>query len=172
MRVPVVSADGKPLMPTKPAKARKMMRDGVAVGKFNKLGIFYVQMLIPVGDRAQDVSLSVDPGSKYDGYAVGTSKGVIFKGMAKMPSKVAEKIKHRRQMRRFRRYRKTWRRPCRFDNRRRGNGWIAPSQLAKVQLRLKIVKELCKIFPIKRIAVEDVAYNHYAKRGGKILQHS
>ena len=26
---------------------------------------------------------------------------------------------------------------------------------------------MCKILPIKRIAVEDVAYNHYAKRGGK-----
>jgi len=165
MRVPVVSMEGKPLMPTKPARARKMMRDGVAVGRFNKLGIFYVQMRIPVGDKTQDVCLAVDPGSKYDGYAVGTPKGVILKGMAKMPL-VAEKIKHRRRMRRFRRYRK-WRRPCRFNNRRRGNGWIAPSQLAKVQLRLKIVKELCKIFPIKRIAVEDVAYNHYAKRGGK-----
>jgi len=92
MRVPVVSVNGKPLMPTKPAKARKMMRDGVAVGKFNKLGIFYVQMQIPVGDRAQDVSLSVDPGSKYDGYAVGTSKGVMLKGMAKMPL-IAEKNK-------------------------------------------------------------------------------
>ncbi len=57
-------------MPTKPAKARKMMRDGVAVGKFNKLDI--VQMMIPVGDRTQDVSLAVDPGSKYDGYAVRT----------------------------------------------------------------------------------------------------
>ena len=102
---------------TTPAKARKMMRDGVAVGKFNKLDI--VQMLIPVEDRTQDVSLSVDPGSKYDGYAVGTGREIILKGMAKMPSKVAEKIKHRRQMRRFRRYRK-WRRPCRFDNRRRG----------------------------------------------------
>ena len=124
-----------------------------------------MQMLIPVGDKTQDVSLAVDPGSKYDGYAVGTSKGVILKGMAKMPL-VAEKIKHRRQKRRFRRYRK-WRRPCRFNNRKRGNGWIAPSQLAKVQLRLKIIRELCKILPIKRIAVEDVAYNHYAKRGGK-----
>ena len=74
MRVPVVSVDGKPLMPTKPAKARKMMRDGVAVGKFNKLDI--VQMMIPVGDRTQDVSLSVDPGSKYDGYAVRTGSAV------------------------------------------------------------------------------------------------
>ena len=167
MRVPVVSMEGKPLMPTKPAKARKMIKDGVAVGRFNKLGIFYVQMLIPVGDKTQDVCLAVDPGSKYDGYAVGTSKGVILKGMAKMPSKVAEKLKHRRQMRRFRRYRKTWRRPCRFDNRRRGDYWIAPSQLAKVQFRLKIIKELCKIFPIKRIAIEDVAYNHYARNDGK-----
>ena len=167
MRVPVVSVDGKPLMPTTPAKARKMIRDGVAVGKFNKLGMFYVQMLIPVGDKTQDVSLAVDPGSKYDGYAVGTSEGVILRAMAKMPSKVADKIRHRRQMRRFRRYRKTWRRKKRFDNRRRGDYWIAPSQLAKVQFRLKIIKELCRIFPIKRIAVEDVAYNHYARRDGK-----
>ena len=135
MRAPVVSMEGKPLMPTTPARARKMMRDGVAVGKFNKLGMFYVQMLIPVGDKTQDVCLAVEPGSKYDGYAVGTSKGVMLKGMAKMPL-IAEKIKHRRRMRRFRRYRK-WRRPCRFNNRRRGNGWIAPSQLAKVQFRLK-----------------------------------
>jgi len=165
MRVPVVSMEGKPLMPTTPARARKMMRDGVAVGRFNKLGIFYVQMLIPVGDKTQDVCLAVDPGSKYDGYAVGTSKGVMLKGMAKMPL-IAEKIKHRRRMRRFRRYRK-WRRPCRFDNRRRGNGWIAPSQLVKVQFRLKIIKELCKILPIKKIAVEDVAYNHYARKDGK-----
>jgi len=167
VRVPVVSVDGKPLMPTTPAKARKMIRDGVAVGKFNKLGMFYVQMLIPVGDKTQDVSLAVDPGSKYDGYAVGTSEGVILRAMAKMPSKVADKIRHRRQMRRFRRYRKTWRRKKRFDNRRRGDYWIAPSQLAKVQFRLKIIKELCRIFPIKRIAVEDVAYNHYARRDGK-----
>jgi len=166
MRVPVVSMEGKPLMPTKPAKARKMMRDGVAIGRFNKLGMFYVQMQIPVGDKTQDVCLAVDPGSKYDGYAVGTSKGVMLKGMAKMPSKIADKMKHRRRMRRFRRYRK-WRRPCRFDNRKRSDYWIAPSQLAKVQLRLKIIKELCKILPIKRIAVEDVAYNHYAKRDGK-----
>jgi len=167
MRVPVVSMEGKPLMPTTPAKARKMIRDGVAVGRFNKLGMFYVQMLIPVGDKTQNVSLAVDPGSKYDGYVVGTSKSVILKGMAKMPSKIAKKIKHRRQMRRLRRYRKTWRRAERFDNRKRGDYWLAPSQLARVSFRLKIIKELCKIFPIMRIVVEDVVYNHYAKRGGK-----
>jgi len=40
VRVPVVSVEGKPLMPTTPAKARKMIRDGVAVGRFNKPGIF------------------------------------------------------------------------------------------------------------------------------------
>ncbi|MHC1636167.1 MAG: RRXRR domain-containing protein [Candidatus Methanospirareceae archaeon] len=167
MRVPVVSVEGKPLMPTTAARARKMIRDGVAVGRFNKLGMFYVQMLVPVGDKTQDVSLAVDPGSKYDGYAVGTPNGVILKGMAKMPAKVADKIRHRRQMRRLRRYRKTWRRKERFDNRKRGDYWLAPSQRAKVEFRLKIIKELCKIFPVKRIAIEDVAYNHYEGSEGK-----
>jgi hypothetical protein len=44
-RVPVISSGGKPLMPTTPARARKWIKAGEAVGKRNKLGIFYVQLL-------------------------------------------------------------------------------------------------------------------------------
>jgi uncharacterized protein YaiI (UPF0178 family) len=53
------------------------------------------------------------------------SKGVLTSGMVVLPSKVAEKLEQRRQMRRARRYRKTSRRPKRFDNRHRAEGWIA-----------------------------------------------
>ncbi|MCZ8289048.1 RRXRR domain-containing protein, partial [Microcystis sp. LE19-59.1C] len=42
-RVPVISKDGKPLMPTKPSRARRWIKEGKAIGKFNDLGIFYVQ---------------------------------------------------------------------------------------------------------------------------------
>lgn len=37
-RVPVVAANGTPLMPCKPAKARKLLRDGKAIKKWDKLG--------------------------------------------------------------------------------------------------------------------------------------
>jgi hypothetical protein len=43
IKVPVLSPDGKPLMPTKPSRARRWMRDGLAVGKWSDLGVFYVQ---------------------------------------------------------------------------------------------------------------------------------
>jgi len=69
-------------------------------------------------------------------------------------------------MRRVRRYRNTRQRPKRFDNRNR-DGFIAPSQKAKVQFRLKVIKELCKLFPVTDFAVEDVRFNHYEKRWGK-----
>ncbi|MDB9315330.1 RRXRR domain-containing protein, partial [Spirulina sp. CS-785/01] len=44
-RIPVVSKDGQPLMPTKPSRARKWVESGRAVGKWSDLGIYYVQLL-------------------------------------------------------------------------------------------------------------------------------
>ena len=80
MRVPVISKDGKPLMPTKSAKARKMIEGGVAKKcsfrspttssyGWSKTGTFYIQMLIPVGEEVQDMALAIDPGSKYVRFA-------------------------------------------------------------------------------------------------------
>lgn len=167
MRVPVVSKDGKPLMPTKPAKARKMIEGGVAKKCWSKTGVFYITMLISVGEEVQDIALAIDPGSKYDGYAVSGGKDVALKAMAVMPQKVNKKVTERRQLRRSRRYRNKRRGKCRFNNRKRREGWIAPSQLVKVQFRIKIVRDLAKIFPLNFIAVEDVRFNHYKKRWGK-----
>ena len=144
MRIPVVSKDGKPLMPTKPAKARKMIEGGVAKKCWSKTGTFYIQMLIPVGEKVQDMALAIDPGSKYDGYAVSGEKEIALKAMAVTPQKVHKKMKERSQLRRSRRYRNKRRGKKRFNNRRRKEGWIAPSQLAKVQLRIKIVRNLVK----------------------------
>jgi len=167
MRIPVVSKDGKPLMPTKPARARKMIEAGVAKKCWSKTGVFYIQLLIPVGEKVQDMALAIDPGSKYDGYAVSGEKKTALKGMAIMPSKVSDKLTNRRELRQARRGRKTRQRKKRFDNRKRAFGWIAPSQLAKVQLRIKIVRDLVKIFPLNYLVVEDVRFNHSKNRWGK-----
>ena len=167
LKVPVVDIDGKPLMPTTPKRTRKLLKDGIAEKRWNKLGQFYLQMLRQVGTEKQSIHLAIDPGSKWDGVAVVSNRGVLTCGMLVLPSKVAEKLEQRRRMRRTRRYRNTPRRAKRFDNRRRSDGWIAPSQKAKVDFRIKIVDELCKLYPIKRFAVEDVRFNHYKKRWGK-----
>lgn len=166
-RVPVVSVDGRSLMPTTPRKARLLIRDGLAKPRRNKLGLFYVQMLRPVGTNTQFVALAEDPGAKYDGVAVASHRQVELKAMVFLPNDVPGKMETRKDLRRARRYRNTPRRPARFDNRRRKGYWLAPTQRSKVETRLKVVRELCKIYPVKLIVTEDVRYDHYRFRDGK-----
>jgi len=139
-RVPVISKSNKPLMPCKPAKARKLQRDGKAVGKWSKLGSFYIQLTFdPKSElnKDQKVIVGIDPGSKFDGYSV-SSKTVNLTGMSELPSGIADKLESRRTMRRARRFRNTRRRKYRFDNRNK-EGFV----------------------------VEDVRFNHYEKKLGK-----
>lgn len=168
-RIPVVGKDGKPLTPCTPTKVRKLIEGGVAEKKWSKLGIFYIQMLEDTRNKTPEMCLGIDPGSKFDGYAVVSEKEIQQTGMSILPKLVKKKNENRKGMRRARRFRKTWRRPCRFDNRRKPEGWIAPSQKSKVDFRLRIAEELCKIYPITQFAVEDVRFNHYKKRWGKFF---
>jgi hypothetical protein len=168
--VPVVSANGTPLMSCRPGKTRKLLAKGLAEKRWNPLGQFYLRLKFnPKSElnKNQPVCLAEDPGSRWDGIAVVSKRQVLTCGMLVLPCKVTEKLKQRREMRRARRYRKTPRRAKRFDNRRRRDGWIAPSQKAKVDFRTKIVDELCRLYPVSRFAVEDVRFNHYRKRWGK-----
>ncbi|MCL6559257.1 MAG: RRXRR domain-containing protein [Firmicutes bacterium] len=166
-RVPVVGVDGKPLMPTTPRKARLFVKDSLAKPRRNKLGLFYIQMLRSIGTKTQPMSLSVDPGAKYDGVAVASHRQVELKAMVFLPNDVSQKMEARRNLRRARRYRKTPRRPARFNNRRRKGYWLAPTQRSKVDARLKVVRELCRVYPIRLIVTEDVRFNHARDKNGK-----
>jgi hypothetical protein len=137
---------------------------------WNKLGVFYLRLNFKLSsqlNRDQQLCLAVDTGSKWDGIAVISRNGVLACAMLVLPSKVAKKLRQRRQMRTARRYRNTPRRTIRPDNRGRPEGWIAPSQKAKVDFRIRVVDELCKLYSVNRFAVEDVRFNHYRKRYGK-----
>jgi hypothetical protein len=69
-RVPVQNPDGTPAMPTKPSRARRMVRDGLAVGKWSDLGVYYIQLLGKPSDRkTQKIVIGVDPGKLYSGVA-------------------------------------------------------------------------------------------------------
>lgn len=167
--VAVVSNQGKPLSPTNWRKAKRLLKAKKAVLKTNKLGIKYLQMTSNVGTIVQPLVLASDPGSRYDGIAVGSSNFINLTGMISLPKTVAKKKAIQREMRRARRFRNTPQREKRFNNRIRPKGWIAPSQKAKVDFRLLVIKELCKIYPINTFIVEDVKFNHYKKRWGKFF---
>ena len=175
IRIPVKNPDGTPAMPTKSSRARKMIKEGKAIGKRTKTGIFYVQLLVePSGKNKQDIAVILDPGSRYSGIAVVSKKAVLYgcnleliADEKKNPfASIKNRMDKRRELRRGRRHRNCRRRECRFLNRTK-TGKMAPSIRARKQLELKEIKELSDIYPISIGAIEDVSFNHYEKRWGK-----
>ena len=164
-RVPVLGPEGEPLMPTKPQRARRWLKEGKAKPVRTALNIFAVQLLKePSGREKQEIVVGIDPGSKFSGVGVSSKKGVLYGQMLILPDYVHKRMDTKRMLRRNRRYRKTRRRPCRFDN--RTGHWLAPSIRARKELELRIVRELSRIFPVSQIVLEDVAFNHYTRREG------
>lgn len=165
-RVPVIATDGKPLMPTKASRARRMVRDGKAVGKWSDLNVWYIQLTSePSGRKVQDISVGVDPGKSYSGVGVQSAKATLFMAHLVLPfNRVRDRMDQRRLLRRGRRGRRINRsvlfalrshRQKRFAN-RRGNK-LAPSIHAARQLELRVVTELSKLFPMIAIGYERVA---------------
>ena len=165
MRVPVIDKKGKPLMPTKSSRARKMVRDSKAVAKRNKLGIYYIQLVDePSGRKTQPISAGIDPGKYYSGIGLQSRKFTLFTAHLFLPFETVKKrMEQRRMMRRSRRGRRINRkvefdqrahRQRRFDNRRQKG--IAPSIKSNRLLEIKVISELAKIYPISSIVWEYV----------------
>lgn len=165
LRVPVVDSNHQPLMPTTSARARKWIETGKAIKRWSDCGQFYVQLTIePSGRNTQDIVIGVDPGKNYSGIGIVSAKFTLYTAHLILPFKtVRERMDNRRLMRRGRRGRRINRkvefskrahRQKRFANRRQVK--IAPSIRANRQLELRIISELCKIYPVTEIRYEYV----------------
>ncbi len=164
----VLDIDGKPLTPTTNSKARKLMKGKQAKPVWNKFSQFGIQMSVRTRTETPLGVLGQDWGTKFEGYSVIVGKENNLNVMLKLPDKkkLSKKLKERRTLRRTRRQRNCRRRECRFDNRSR-QGFIAPSQLQIVNSRVKCMNEFFKCYPIQKVAVEDVKFNHRDKRWGR-----
>lgn len=156
MRVPVLNPDGSPAMPTRPSRARRWLKIGKARVVYNDLNIFCIQLITePSGRDSQQVVLGIDPGKLYTGIALQSARTTLFMAHLQLPFQtIKDRMEQRRMMRRNRRYRKCRRRPARFSNRRFKK--VPPSIKANRQLELRVVKELCAIYPITSIVYEVV----------------
>lgn len=164
----VLDMEGKPLTPTIPARARKLLRGGVAKKVWSKFGTFGIQMLVETRREIPKTVIGVDTGSKFEGYAVICGQENSLSVKLDLPDKknIVRKLDERHRLRRTRRKRKCRRRPARFDNRSR-EGFIAPSQAVIIGSRLKVLKALFRIYSIQSVGLEDVRFNHAKYRWGK-----
>lgn len=165
IRVPVISSTGIPLMPAKASRARRWVRDGKAVGRWDKLGNYYVQLVDePSGTDVQPIVVGLDPGKSYSGIGVQSARATLFQAHVILPfGRVRARMDQRRLLRRGRRGRRIDRtkpfesrnhREKRFSNRRQGK--LAPSIKASRDTELRIVRELVKVYPISSIVYEKV----------------
>ncbi len=164
MRVPVLSIRGLPLMPTKPSRARRWLKEGKAKIVYNDLNIFQIQLVKYASDKTQPIVIGVDPGKLYTGIAVQSAKFTLWMAHLQLPFETVKKrMEQRAMMRRGRRGRRINRkvafnkrahRQARFDNRRGCK--IAPSIRANRDLEWRVLNELCVIFPFETIVYEVV----------------
>lgn len=159
----VLNQDGQPVMPTSNhAKVRVLLKKGKA--KVIKRCPFTIQLLYPCDNQTQPISLGVDAGSKHIGISA-TTKGnntgaiVLYEADVTLRNDIVELLSTRREMRRARRNRKTRYRKARFDNRRRGDGWLAPSIKEKIDTHLTVIANVHKILPITKINVEVAQFD-------------
>jgi hypothetical protein len=155
-RIPVVSKNGIPLMPCRPAKARKLLAQGKAIKKRNKIGIFYLHLQFdPHIPATQPLAIGVDPGTKYEGFSVVGTDETVVNIMSEAVTWVKKKVEQRRNVRKARRKRKIRRRKNK-KNRLTNQNRLPPSTRARWDVKLRIIKQLCTIIPITYLVVEDI----------------
>ena len=138
---------------------RKLIRDGKAVKHWTREGAFYIQLTFETSKHTQPMCLGIDPGAKFDGYAVLTDQEIVTSGMAILPD-IRKKVETRRMLRKNRRHRKNRRRKARQKDTKK-QGWISPTQRAKVDFRLTLIDNNFQLYLITHFAVEDVWFDHY-----------
>ncbi len=153
----VISKHGKPLMPCKPQKARRLLKEQKA--KVVKRTPFTIQLLYGSSGYKQDVILGVDAGSKTIGVSASTENKEVFSAEVELRTDIVDLLSTRRTLRRSRRNRKTRYRQSRFLNRRKPEGWVAPSVQNKIDTHIKVVKLVHAILPITRVVVEVAQFD-------------
>ena len=154
----VISKDGQTLMPTeRHGKVRRLLRDKKA--KVVRRCPFTIQLLYDTTSIVQEVTLGVDAGSKTIGLSATTKKKVLFEAEVTLRNDIVDLLSTRREMRRARRNRKTRYRKARFDNRKRKEGWLAPSVRQKIKSHITVISKVHKILPIRKIVVEVASFD-------------
>jgi len=163
----VLSKDGTPLMPTeRHGKVRQMLKDGRA--NVAKARPFTIQLTYEITKYTQPVTLGVDSGYQNVGLSAVTAKKELFSAECTLLQGQVERNKERARLyRRQRRSRLRYRAP-RFDNRRKPEGWLAPSIQHKLDSHLRLIDMVKKLLPITEVVIEVANFDIQAIKNPSI----
>lgn len=162
----------QPLMPCSEKRARKLLTARRAV--VHRMYPFTIRLKDRITGDLQSVRVKIDPGSKQTGIAVvreeelvDSDSGEIHRRLFVLAllqlnhrgSAICGNLKSRASLRWGRRNRHTRYRPSRFNNRKRVDGWLAPSLNHRVDTVIAWVNKLIRLCPITAITQELVKFD-------------
>ena len=151
MKVMVINQHLKPLMPCSCRKARVLLRDKKAV--IYKREPFTIQLVYGSSGYVQPVTLGVDSGYENIGFSALNHNQEIIGGEIILLKGISERLTERRKYRRTRRNRLRYR-SSRFNNRRRKEGWLAPSLKHKLSTHHQLINLIKSILPVEKVVIE------------------
>jgi len=152
-KVFVIDKEGKPLLPTHPARARKLLNSGRA--KVKRVVPFTIQLTRVIENPIGSFKLGLDDGAKFVGVAVVNyvTQETVFQGAIKLRQDVSQKILSRAQFRRTRRGRNCRHRQARFLNRKQQTPF--PSIRQRKESIVRVVDDLKNILNLTECVVEQ-----------------
>jgi hypothetical protein len=153
----VLNKNGRPLMPCSSRKARMLLSAGKAT--VAKRTPFVIRLVHGSSGYVQPVTMGMDSGFTHVGISVVTGTKEIYAADVELRKDLVDLNSERRMYRRNRRNRKTWYRQPRFDNRRKPEGWLAPSIQHKLDSHKKLIKGVKAILPIDLVIIEVAAFD-------------
>ncbi len=166
----VLDTNRQPLNPVHPGYARILLTQGKAA--VLKRYPFTIILKRAVEHAALDpLRLKIDPGSKTTGLALvndATGQVIFAAELTHRGQAIKKALDERRAVRRGRRQRHTRYRPPRFNNRRRPQGWLAPSLDSRVSNIVTWVTRLMRLCPITALSQELVRFDMQAMQTPEI----
>lgn len=138
-------------------KVRRLLRDGLAV--VMRREPFTIKLTYDTDEITQPVTLGVDAGTKHVGLSATTETKELFAAEVSLRTDIVKLLAQRRETRRTRRNRKTRYRKARFDNRRKLEGWLAPSIEQRIQSHLNLIAKVNSILPITKTVIEVAQFD-------------
>lgn len=161
MQVFVLDDNKVPVAPTRPSRAKRLLRDGKAA-VYRHFPFTIILKRAIENPQVPVLRIKLDPGSKTTGIAVVDNKSgkVVFAAeLSHRGHKIKDSLGGRRAIRRSRRARHTRYRKARWQNRRRREGWLPPSLQSRIANVLTWVARLSCLCPITALSLELVKFD-------------